>query len=353
MVQSAGYAAHSSGATLEPFSFERRDPGDHDIVVGVLYCGICHSDLHYVEDHNKSRIFPVIPGHEIVGVVDVVGSSVSKFQIGDVVAIGCMIDSCRVCSKCLDGRENMCVERPTLTYGGFDRLSGRPNFGGYSNNYVVDENYAVRVPETLDKAGAAPLLCAGITVYSPLRRWKVGTGQRIGVVGLGGLGHIAVKMARAMGAEIFVFTSSPGKRDDALAFGAYEVVMSTDSVQRASLKGSLDFILDTVSAPHDLNIYLDLLQPEAIMCLLGVAPEPLSLSPMSIILGHKALVGSNIGGIAETQEMLDFCGQHRITAEIERLPLEQVNVAYERLRRNDVRYRFVIDMNRTASNGAC
>jgi uncharacterized zinc-type alcohol dehydrogenase-like protein len=246
----------------------------------------------------------------------------------------------------------MCVERPTLTYGGFDRLSGRPNFGGYSNNYVIDENYAIRVPESLDKACAAPLLCAGITVYSPLRRWKVGPGQRIGVVGLGGLGHIAVKMARAMGAEVAVFTSSLGKRDDALAFGAHQVVMSTDSAQRASLKGSLNFILDTVSAPHDLNTYLDLLQPEATMCLLGVSPEPLSLSPMSIILGHKALVGSNIGGIAETQEMLDFCGRHLITAEIERLPLEQVNVAYERLRRNDVRYRFVIDMSKTGTNGA-
>jgi alcohol dehydrogenase (NADP+) len=345
MIQSRGYAAHSSGAALEPFSFERRHPADHDLVIEILYCGICHSDLHYVEDQRRNRVFPVVPGHEIVGIVKVVGRAVTKFQIGDIAAIGCMIDSCRVCSNCLESHENMCDERPTLTYGGFDQSTGHPNFGGYSNNYVVDENYVVHVPETLDRAGVAPLLCAGITVFSPLRYWEVGPGQRVGVVGLGGLGHMAVKIARAMGAEVTVFTSSPGKSDDAIKFGARELVISTDAAQMASQKGSLDFILDTVSAPHDLNMYLALLRPRGTMCLLGVAPEPLSLLPISLILDHKALVGSNIGGIAETQEMLNFCGEHGITAEVELLPLEQVNVAYERLRKNDVRYRFVIDMS--------
>jgi uncharacterized zinc-type alcohol dehydrogenase-like protein len=343
MLRSTGYAAYAAKGPLDPFDFDRRDPGEEDVVMDVLYCGICHSDLHNVDEGAGTRTYPLVPGHEIIGQVRSVGRKVGKFRIGDTVAIGCMIDSCRHCSKCQAGRENLCDEKPTYTYGGVDRKTGLMNYGGYSNNYVVNHDFLLSVPKSLDLAPAAPLLCAGITVYAPLRRW-VRPGQRIGIVGMGGLGHVAIKVARALGVEVTVFTTSENKIEDALSFGAHEALVSTDTKQLSRFKNSLDFILDTVSAQHDINLFLDLLKVEGVMCLLGVPHELFGLAPKSIIAGHKALVGSVIGGISETQEMLNFCGEHDIAATIELMPARNINKAYDRLRKNDVRYRFVLDM---------
>jgi uncharacterized zinc-type alcohol dehydrogenase-like protein len=277
--------------------------------------------------------------------VTAVGDKVTGFAVGDLAAIGCLIDSCRVCSHCQEGEENLCEENPTPTYNGLERATGRLTYGGYSNQYVVDERFALRVPATLDPARAAPLLCAGITTYSPLRRWGVGRGQRIGIVGLGGLGHLAIKIARAMGAEVVVFTTSPGKVEDARALGAADVVISTDPEQMKRYQSGLDFILDTVSGAHDLNAYIRLLKNAATLCMLGI-PDNLTLQPMSLVARRKVLAGSNIGGLRETQEMLDFCGKHGIGADIELIALANINTALDRLRRNDVKYRFVLDMSK-------
>jgi uncharacterized zinc-type alcohol dehydrogenase-like protein len=288
----------------------------------------------------------LVPGHEIVGRVTAVGDRVVRFAVGDIAAIGCLIDSCRVCRRCEDGAEHLCEQGSTMTYGGVERVSGRTTYGGYSNKYVVDERFALSVPAKLDPAGAAPLLCAGITTYSPLRRWGVGGGQRIGIVGLGGLGHLAIKIARALGADVVLFTTSPGKSEDARALGACDVVISTDPEQMKRYQAGLDFILDTVSGVHDLNAYIRLLKSEATLCMLGIVPENLTLSAMTLIARRKVLAGSNIGGLRETQEMLDFCGKHGIVADIERVALSNINTAFQRLRRNDVKYRFVIDMSK-------
>ena len=344
MVQSQGYAALEAKADLEPFAFERRDPGPHDVVLEILYCGICHSDLFNVDNSWGYSSYPMVPGHEIVGRVVAKGAQAAKFEIGDMAAIGCIVDSCRTCDPCSRHLENMCLEGATPTYGGSERNSPRRTFGGFSNNYVADEAYVLKVPDSLDPAGVAPLLCAGITTYSPLRHWRVGPGQRVGIVGIGGLGHVAIKLARAMGAEVVVFTTSPAKTADALALGAAQVVVSSDPAQMAAQRGQLDFVLDTVSAAHDLNAYLALLKIDGTLCLVGLPEEALPVSPFSLILGRKALVGSVIGGMDETQEMLDFCAEHAIVADIELIGIQDVNAAFARLHRNDVKYRFVIDM---------
>jgi len=344
MVQSHGYAALRAKAELAPFSFERRDPGPHDVTLEILYCGICHSDLCFVDDDWKMSVYPMVPGHEIVGRVVAAGSQVSKFAVGDMAAIGCIVDSCRACAPCTHHLEHMCLQYPTPTYGGFERGTHRPTFGGYSNNYVADEAYVVRVPDGLDPAGAAPLLCAGITTYSPLRHWKIGPGQRLGILGIGGLGHVAIKLAKAMGAEVVVFTTSPQKIPAAIALGASKVVVSSNAEQMAAEHGRFDFILDTISAPHDMGAYLAVLKFDGTLCLVGAPAEPIQVGAFSLIMGRKSLAGSPIGGIAETQEMLNFYAEHGITADIELVAIQDVNDAYRRLKKSDVKYRFVIDM---------
>lgn len=344
MTQSHGYAAMTAKGALTPFAFERRAAGPHDVTLDILYCGICHSDLFFVDNDWGMSLYPMVPGHEIVGRVTAVGAHVSKFKVGDLAAIGCIIDSCRACAPCTDAMENMCLEHPTPTYSGFERQGGMPTFGGYSSNYVADEGYVLKVPDGLDPAGAAPLLCAGITTYSPLRHWNVGPGKRVGIVGIGGLGHVAIKLAKAMGAEVTVFTTSPRKIDDAKALGADRVIVSSDAEQMATANGQLDFILDTVSAKHDLHPLLATLKIDGTLCMVGAPAEPLEFLAFSLIMGRKSIAGSPIGGIAETQEMLDFCGKHGITADIELIAIKDVNAAYERLHRSDVKYRFVIDL---------
>ena len=341
---SSGYAALAAHAPLSRFAFERRDPKPHDITIDIAYCGICHSDLHYVDDDSGYSRFPVVPGHEIVGHVAKVGPAVTKFRIGDLAAIGCYTDSCRVCDPCQHDKQHMCVTGMTGCFGGVERDGVQQTWGGFSNNYVCDESYAFRMPASLETAAAAPLLCAGITTYSPLRKWGAGRGRRIGVVGLGGLGHMAAKLASAMGAEVVVFTSSPGKVADARALGAAEAVVSSDPAQMKAQSGRLDFILDTVAAPHEIDGYIACLRPEATLCLLGIDPRALTFGPLPLVFGQKSIAGSLIGGLQETQEMLDFCAAHNVTADIEMVPIATINEAFDRLRRNDVRYRFVVDM---------
>ena len=338
-----GYAASGPAAPLEPFRFERREPGPRDVVIDILYCGICHSDIHQVRDEWGHSIYPMVPGHEIVGRVSRVGGEVTRFRPGDIAGVGCFVDSCRRCADCLDGEEQYCTVHLAATYNG-TFSDGSPTFGGYSSAIVVDEAYTLRIPAGLDLAGAAPLLCAGITTYSPLRHWNVGAGTRVGIVGLGGLGHVAVKIAAAMGAEVTVLSTSAGKADDARRLGAGDFLVTRDPAALAAAARSFDFILDTVSAPHDLPTYLRLLKRDGAMVLVGAPPDPAVVPAFALIGGRKSLAGSSIGGIRETQEMLDFCAEHAITADIELIPIQQVNQAYERTVSADVRYRFVIDM---------
>ncbi len=338
------YAAQSADSSLAPFSFERRDPGPTDVAIEILYCGVCHSDLHQARNEWGGSLYPMVPGHEIVGRVTAVGSEVKKFKTGDLAAIGCMVDSCRNCENCQDGLEQYCDSGATFTYNSPDKHSDGPTFGGYSTDIVADEAFVLRVPEGLDLAATAPLLCAGITTYSPLRHWKVGPGQKVGIVGLGGLGHMGVKIARALGAEVVLFTTSPGKVEDGLRLGAHEVVISKDPAAMKAHRRSFDFILDTVSANHDLNAYLALLKRDGTLTLVGAPENPAPVSAFSLIGGRKSLAGSAIGGIAETQEMLDFCAEHGIVSDIEVIGIDEINEAWERLLRQDVRYRFVIDI---------
>jgi uncharacterized zinc-type alcohol dehydrogenase-like protein len=324
----------------------RRDAAEHDVAIEILFCGICHSDLHLVRDEWNSvmpAVYPCVPGHEIVGRVTRVGSAVSGHKPGDLVGVGCMVDSDRTCPACRSGNEQFCANM-VLTYNSPDKHLGGVTYGGYSDSIVVDEQFVLRVPETLDLAGAAPLLCAGITTYSPLRHWGVTSGKKVGVVGLGGLGHMAVKFARALGAHVVVFTTSPGKRDDALRLGAHEVVISTDADGMQKHSGSFDFILDAVSADHDINAFILLLARDGNLTLVGAPEKPLPVSAFPLLFGRRSLSGSLIGGIAETQEMLDFCGLHGITADVEVIPIQKVNEAYDRMLRSDVKYRFSIDM---------
>ncbi len=338
------YAVQAATSALAPFEIARREPGPSDVEIDILFCGVCHSDLHQARNEWHNTIYPCVPGHEIVGRVTRVGSGVSKFKVGDVAGVGCMVDSCRTCMNCKAGQEVYCLAFPVLTYNGPDKVLGGMTYGGYSTGIVVDEAFVLRIPKGLELAAAAPLLCAGITTYSPLRHWKVGPGQRVGIVGLGGLGHMAVKLARAMGAHVVLFTSSPGKVADGLRLGAHEVVGSKNEDELKKHAGSFVFILDTVSAQHDINAYLALLKLDGTLCLVGLPEHPLPVSAFNLILPRRSFAGSAIGGIAETQEMLDFCARHRIAPDIEVIPIQKINDAYDRLLKQDVRYRFVIDM---------
>jgi alcohol dehydrogenase (NADP+) len=343
MLASRGYAATTAKAPLGPFTFDRREPGPRDVQIDIAFCGVCHSDLHQVRDEWGGAIFPMVPGHEIVGRVTAVGSEVTRFAVGDLAGVGCMVDSCRSCSNCSDGEEQYCTTGTVYTYNSRD-AKGTVMQGGYSNNIVVDEAFTLRIPASLDLARVAPLLCAGITTYSPLRHWKVGPGQSVGVVGLGGLGHMALKFAKAFGAHVVQFTTSASKVDSAKALGADEVVMSNDAAAMKARAGSLDFIINTVSAPHELGPFLSLLRRNGTMTLVGVPEKPPVVHAGMLIGARRSLAGSLIGGIAETQEMLDFCGEHGIAADVEVIAIDTVNEAYERMLKGDVKYRFVIDL---------
>jgi uncharacterized zinc-type alcohol dehydrogenase-like protein len=338
------YAAQNATTPLAPFNFQRRDPGAHDVQIQILYCGVCHSDVHIVRNEWHGTTYPCVPGHEIIGRVVKVGAHVKKFKEGDIAAVGCMVDSCRTCENCKDDLEQFCEKGPTFTYNAPDKHTGGMTYGGYSESVVVDEAYVLHVPKNLNLAAAAPLLCAGITTYSPLRHNKVAKGQKVGVVGLGGLGHMGVKLAKAFGAHVVVFTTSPGKVQDALRLGADEVVLSKNEDEMKKHLNSFHFILDTVAAQHDINAYLVLLKRDGTLTQVGLPAEPLSVQVGSLIFGRRNFSGSLIGGIKETQEMLDFCGQHNITSDIELIPIQKINEAYDRLVKNDVKYRFVIDM---------
>lgn len=339
-----GYGATSAASAVAPFSFPRREPLPNDVQIEILYCGVCHSDLHTVRNEWQNTIYPVVPGHEIVGRVTGVGDKVKRFKKGDLAGVGCIVDSDRTCPNCRAGLEQFCDSGFIGTYNGEDKHLGGITYGGYSEKIVLDEHFVLRIPGNLDLPAVAPLLCAGITTYSPLRHWKVGKGQKVGIVGLGGLGHMGVKLAHAMGAHVVLFTTSPGKKEDAARLGASEVVISRDPQQMAKHAASFDFILDTVSAQHDVNAYLELLKRDGTLTLVGAPENPLPVSAFSVIFKRRQFAGSLIGGIAETQEMLDFCAQHGIVSDIEIIPIQQINQAYERMLKSDVKYRFVIDM---------
>lgn len=345
--EAKAYAAAGPSSELAPATIRRREPQPNDVQIEVLFCGVCHSDLHQVRNEWKGTmptVYPCTPGHEIVGRVTKTGGSVRKFKEGDLAAVGCMVDSCRKCAACLEGQEQFCEGPATFTYNSPDKHIGGVTYGGYTDSIVVDEAFALRVPKGLDPAGTAPLLCAGITTYSPLRHWKVHKGQKVGIVGLGGLGHMGVKLANALGARVVVFTTSPGKTEDAVRLGAHDVVVSRNAAEMQKHLGSFDFILDTVSAPHDLNAYLDLVKRDGTMTLVGAPEAPTPLGAMRLLFGRRQLAGSIIGGIRETQEMLDFCAEHGLTADVEMIKIQQINQAYDRLAKADVKYRFVIDM---------
>ncbi len=346
-VTARAYAAQSPTSGLAGITIPRRDPRPQDVQIEILYCGVCHSDLHQVRNEWKEvlpTVYPCVPGHEIVGRVVKVGSAVKKFKEGDVAAVGCMVDSCRKCVNCLAGEEQYCEQLPTFTYNFPDKVLGGVTYGGYSESVVVDEAFVLRVSDKLNLAGAAPLLCAGITTYSPLKKWNVGRGQKVGIVGLGGLGHMGVKFAKAFGANVVLFTTSAGKTQDALRLGADEVVISKNAAEMQKHAGSFHFILDTASAEHDINAYLPLLKLDGTLTMLGAPEKPLPVAVFNLLFGRHRLAGSGIGGIRETQEMLDFCAEHGITADIEMIKIQQINEAYERLLKSDVKYRFVIDM---------
>jgi uncharacterized zinc-type alcohol dehydrogenase-like protein len=342
-MKSFGYAAHDKTSPLVPYSFERREPAADDVVVEIDFCGICHSDIHQVRNEWGGSIYPMVPGHEIVGRVSAVGSSVAKFKVGDLAGVGVLVDSCRVCVNCKAQMEPYCEKGMVGTYNARD-YAGAMTFGGYSNNIVCDERYVHTISPKLDLAAVAPLLCAGITTYSPLRHWKVGPGKKVGVIGLGGLGHMGLKFAHSFGAHVVQFTTSESKIADAKKLGADEVVISKDAEAMAKHKGSFDFILDCVSAPHDVNAYLNLLRLDGTMCLVGLPDEPITISPFAIITNRRSFAGSMIGGMPETQELLDYCAEKGIVSEIELTSVDKLGEAYERVLKSDVKYRFVIDM---------
>ena len=353
MINVHGYAVHDDHSPLVPFDFQRRDPGPHDIQIEILYCGICHSDLHQAHNDWHNSLYPMVPGHEIVGRVVKVGEHVGKLKVGDLAGVGCMVDSCRQCSACEEGLEQYCEEGPTVTYNGKERNSDQLTFGGYSEQIVVEERFVVKVPENLDLKAVAPLLCAGITTYSPLRHWKVGPGQKVGVIGLGGLGHMGIKFAKAMGAKVVMITTSPDKGKDATRLGADEILISRDPDAMAAQASTFDFLLNTIPVPHDLNPYLALLKRDRTMALVGVLTElDPPLMGANLMMGRKSVTGSAIGGMAETQEMLDFCAEHGIVSDVEMVKIQEVNEAYQRLVANNVKYRFVIDMASLRANAA-
>jgi len=343
MIKTKGYAAASAKALLQPYAFERREPRKHDVAIDIKFCGICHSDIHQARDEWGGSIFPMVPGHEIGGVVTAVGSKVTKYKAGDKVGVGCFVDSCRVCAPCMQGFEQFCIHSPVFTYNSREK-DGTPTMGGYSDNIVVDENYVLRMPGNLPMDAAAPLLCAGITLYSPLKHWQAGPGKKVAILGLGGLGHMGVKIGHAMGAEVTVLSHSLRKQADAKRLGADRFYATSDPDTFLKLQGEFDLIINTVSSPIDFDPYMALLKIEGSMVLVGIPEKPIQLAAFSVIAGRRSLSGSMIGGIQETQEMLDFCAQHEIACDIEVIPIERVNEAYERVVKSDVRYRFVIDM---------
>jgi uncharacterized zinc-type alcohol dehydrogenase-like protein len=346
MYNAKAYSAASETSPLATTTIPRRDPNEHDVQIEILFCGICHSDLHAVLNEWSGfmpTVYPIVPGHEIVGRVTRVGSAVTEFKPGDIAAVGCMVDSDRTCPECRAGNEQFCPNM-TLTYNSPDKYLGGVTYGGYSDSIVVDEHFVLRVPSNLDLAGAAPLLCAGITTYSPMHHWGVTKGKKVGVVGLGGLGHMAVKFAHALGAHVVVFTTSSSKKEDALRLGADEVVISRNEDEMLKHADSFDFILDAVAAEHDINAYINLLRRDGNITLVGAPPNPFAVAAFSLIMRRRSLSGSPIGGIAETQKMLDFCGEHNITADVEVIPIQKINEAYDRLLKSDVKYRFSIDM---------
>ena len=345
MTTTNAYAAQSATSPLQPFTIERRDLQPHDVRIDILFCGVCHSDLHTARNEWTNTVYPCVPGHEIIGRVAAVGPQVKNHKVGDIVGVGCIVDSCRTCSSCRAGLEQYCENGFTGTYNSEDRFIGGATKGGYSQSIVVTEHFVLRIPDRGNLAAVAPLLCAGITTYSPLKHWKVGKGQKVGIVGLGGLGHMGLKLAHAFGAHTALFTTSPGKTEDAKRLGADDVIISKDANAMAKHANSFDFILDTVSAQHDINAYLNLLRRDGTMVLVGAPEQPLPIAAFSVIPLRRSFAGSMIGGIPETQEMLDFCAHHKITSDVEVIPMQQINEAYERMLRSDVKYRFTIDMS--------
>jgi alcohol dehydrogenase (NADP+) len=344
MFDAKGYAAQSETSPLAPYEFQRRDVGGHDVLIKIRYCGVCHSDIHQVRNEWGGAIYPMVPGHEIVGEVVSVGHLVSKFKTGDIVGVGCFVDSCRTCSSCKSGVEQYCEGQIVFTYNSLEKDGKTLTFGGYSSNIVVDENFVLSVPSNINAAGAAPLLCAGITTYSPLKYWGVDANSRVGVLGLGGLGHMAVKFAASFGAEVVVLSSSLSKEADAMKLGANRFVHINNESEMESLHNSLDLIVDTVSVPHDLNSYLELLRCDGTLVLVGIPTEGAEVKAISLIRKRRNLTGSLIGGIKETQELLKFCGENNILSEVEVIPIDYINTAYDRMIKSDVRYRFVIDL---------
>jgi len=343
MIPVKGYAAPQAKIPLEPFKFERREVGPHDVQIEIQYCGVCHSDIHQVRDEWGGSIFPMVPGHEIVGRITKIGDHVTKFKVDELAGVGCFVDSCRTCPSCLAGLEQYCEVGMVATYNGRDKL-GHPTYGGYSNQIVVDENYVLHISDKLPLSGVAPLLCAGITTWSPLMEWKVGKGHKLGVVGLGGLGHMAVKLGASLGAEVTVLSTSASKKADAEKLGAHHFVVTSDADQVKAVENSFDFIINTISAQHEYNFYLQMLKLDGTMILVGVPPEAPEVAAFHLIMKRRRLAGSLIGGIKETQEMLDYCAEHGITSDVEVINIDYINEAYERMLRADVRYRFVIDM---------
>lgn len=343
-----GFAVRNATDALAPFEFERRALKDHDVLIEILYCGVCHSDIHQARNEWGASKYPMVPGHEIVGRVAQIGASVKKFKVGDIAGVGCMVDSCGNCPSCQEDLEQFCDKDASYTYNSFEQDKVTPTYGGYSNSIVVKEKFTLKIAPNLDLSRVAPLLCAGITTYSPLRQWQVRAGQKIGIVGLGGLGHMAIKLAHSFGAHVTLFTTSASKRDDALKLGANAVVLSKNPEEMARHHNTLDFILDTVSSKHDIGSYLSLLKRDGVMVLVGVPNEPCLLNVGNLIVPRRKLAGSLIGGIAETQEMLDYCAKHNILCDIEQIPIQKINEAYERMLKNDVKYRFVIDMKSLA-----
>lgn len=344
MTAAKGYAAFSPTEPLVPYSFERRDLRPHDVQLEILYCGVCHSDLHTVRSEWGPSSYPCVPGHEIIGRVTGVGEHVKKFKVGDFAGIGCLVDSCQECSNCKQGLEQYCENGATFTYNSPDRVDGTNTLGGYSNRIIATENFVLLISDRLPLEGVAPLLCAGITTYSPLRHWKVGKGHKVGILGLGGLGHMAVKFAASFGAEVTMLSTSPSKEADARRLGAHKFALTKDQEQIKDLTNYFDFIIDTVSAPHDYNMYLNMLKTDGTMICVGAPPEPTEILGFNLIFNRRSIGGSLIGGIPETQEMLDYCAEHDITSDVEIIAIKDINTAYERMLKGDVRYRFVIDM---------
>lgn len=344
MISTKAYAAPAAASKLEPYNFERRDPGPHDVLIDILYCGVCHTDIHFINNDWGFSIFPMVPGHEIVGRVAAVGNHVTKFKTGDMAGVGCLVDSCRECDYCNEGLEQYCQGGNVFTYSGIEKDGKTVTQGGYSNKIVVEERFVLKVSEKLSPAHAAPLLCAGITTYSPLRHWKVGKGHKIGIIGLGGLGHMAIKFAASFGAEVTVLSTSPNKKEDALKLGAHSFIVTKDEEQVKLVANTFDFILDTLSASHDYNMYVSMLKVDGTLICVGLPPEPITVPAFNLVFTRKCVAGSLIGGLPETQEMLDYCAANNIVSDIEVIPIQKIQEAYERMLMNDIKYRFVIDM---------